>query len=121
MVIFGQCNEAVDGIAVTEDAATVVFEFVLDALVIALLNDRTKAFSDFFERARDNVIAKVGLVNAQNGVLSEEGIAEVTEEFGGGDDGVFYCIMVPFLSVFAQDTAISARVINTFERAIDRV
>lgn len=119
MIRFGEGDESVDGIAIAEDAASMILEFVLCAFVVDLLDDGTEALGDFLEGTGNDVITKVRIVNPLDRLFAKKSVVQIGEELTIGGDGIFHCSVVPMLTVFAQQAAVFARVVETFEGAVD--
>ena len=121
MTFLGKGDESTDRIAIPEEAVAVVAEFVLLAFVIGFLDTGGEAFRDGFAGAAQDILAKFRFVDAADGILGQEGVVQVTEEFVIGGEGFLdrgEIVVIPF---FFEGAAFVAGVEETFEGAIDGV
>lgn len=121
MAFLGEGDETADGVAIAEEAVAVVAEFVLLAFVVGFLDVGGEAFSDGLEGAAEDVLAELRLVETSDGLLGEEGVVEVTEEFVVGGEGFFDGGEVVGIAFFFKGSAAGLGVVESAEGAVDGV
>lgn len=121
MAFLSKGDESTDRIAIPEEAFAVVAEFILLAFVVGFLDAGGEAFGDGFEGPAQDVLAKFRFVDTADGILGEEGIVQVAEEFMIGGEGFLDRGKVVMIAFFFKGAAFVAGIIETFEGAIDGV